>query len=76
MSPEVQFAEAICKYGWDYVFNMDETSVRINNDSIRTITPIDQQEIVINAKRNEKECFAALGTCIINKMDLILLTIQ
>ena len=68
-------AEAVCKYGWDYVFNMDETSVRINNGSTKTIAPIALDEIVIEGKRNEKECFTAIGTSTRNGLkELILLT--
>lgn len=68
-------AEAVCSYTWDFVFNMDETSVRINNGSIRTIAPIGLDEIVINAKRNDKECFTAIGTCTRNNVKkLIILT--
>lgn len=56
-------ADAICTYSWEYVFNMDETSVRINNGLIRTIAPIGLSDIVIDEKRNDKECFTAIGTC-------------
>lgn len=68
-------ADAVCKYGWEYVFNMDETSVRINNGSTKTIAPIGLDDIVIEGKRNEKECFTAIGTSTIYELkDLILLT--
>lgn len=33
---------------------MDETSVRINNSSTKTIAPIALDEIVIEGKKNEK----------------------
>lgn len=56
-------AEAVCKYGSKYMLNMDETSVRINNGSAKTLAPIGLEEIVIDAKRNDKECFTAIGTC-------------
>lgn len=32
--------DAIKKYGWAMVFNMDENSVMINNGSNKTIAPI------------------------------------
>lgn len=68
-------ADAVCKYGWEYVFNMDETAVRINNGSTKTIAPIGLDDIVIEGKRNEKECFTAIGTSTIYELkDLILLT--
>ena len=41
---------------------MDETSVKINNGSIRLFVPIRTQEVVVDAHRNSKECFTAIGT--------------
>lgn len=55
-------AEAFCKYGEDLVFNMDETSVRINNGSTKSFVPINTKEVIVDAKRNAKECFTAIGT--------------
>lgn len=52
---------SVCSYTWDYV--------------LRTIAPIGLDEIVINAKRNDKECFTAIGTCTRNSIKkLIILT--
>lgn len=63
------------KNGEALVFNMDETSVRINNGSTRTLGKIELEEIVINAKRNEKECFSTIATCsLIEKKPLIILS--
>lgn len=56
-------ALACTKYGYCKVFNMDETSVRIVNNSTRTVAPIGVDQIVINSEVNEKECFTAIGTC-------------
>lgn len=68
-------AEAACKYSWEFVFNMDETAVRINNGSTKTIAPIGLDDIVIEGKRNEKECFTAIGTSTLYELkNLILLT--
>ena len=68
-------ASAISLYGEDLVFNMDETSVRINNGSTRSLAPIGWEEIIVDAKRNSKECFTVIGTCsLIKKMPLIILT--
>lgn len=58
-----RLAKFVTTYGWDNVYNMDETSVRINNGNTRTIAPIGLDTIEIDAKRNEKECFTAIGTC-------------
>lgn len=63
-------AQTFCKYGESLVFNMDETSIRINNDSTKTIGRIGLEEITINAKRNSKECFTTIATCsLIEKKD-------
>ncbi|KAK8895124.1 hypothetical protein M9Y10_023566 [Tritrichomonas musculus] len=54
---------------------MDETSVRINNGSTKTIAPIALDEIVIEGKRNKKEWFTAIGTSTRNGLkELIWLT--
>lgn len=45
-------AETVQSYSWDYVFNMDETSVRINNGSTRTIAPIGLDEILRKMIKN------------------------
>lgn len=66
-------AEAVCKYSWNFVFNMDETSCRINNGSKRTIAPIGLDDIVINAKRNNKECFTAIATYTRNEIKKIII---
>lgn len=68
-------AEAFYKYGEDLVFNMDETSVKINNGSTKSFVPINTQEVVVDAKRNAKECFTAIETYTIKGgKPLILLT--
>lgn len=45
------------------VFNMDETSVRINNGNDKTIDPTGTEEIIIISEKDNKECFTAIGTC-------------
>lgn len=53
---------------------MDETSVRINNGSNKTIAPVGTEEIIIPGDKNEKECFAYIGSCSrFQKFDLIVL---
>ena len=59
----LKLARAITKYGYDYVFNVDETSVRISNSFTRTIAPVGLEQILINADVKEKECITAIGTC-------------
>lgn len=56
-------SKAIRKYGWSMVFNMDETSVRINNGNDKTIDPTGTEEIIIISEKDNKECFTAIGTC-------------
>lgn len=58
-----QLASAIIKYKWKRIYNMDETSIRINNGSLRTIAPIGVEKVVIQGSRNEKECFTSIATC-------------
>lgn len=58
-----KLARYIVENGWNKVYNMDETSVRINNGSRRAVAPIGLESIEIDAKRNEKECFTAIMTC-------------
>lgn len=66
--------DEINKYGWAMVFNMDETSVRINNGSNKTIAPVGTEEILIPGDKNEKECFTCIGSCSRSKKyDLIVL---
>ena len=70
-----KLARTFITYGEDQVFNMDETSVRVNNGSTTTIGRIGLEEIIINAKRNSKECFTTIATCTINsKKPSIILT--
>lgn len=70
-----KLAKAFITYGENAVFNMDETSIRINNSSTKTIGRIGLEEITINAKRNSKECFTTIATCTIKeKKPLIILT--
>lgn len=65
---------AINTYGWQLVFNMDETSVMINNGSNKTIAPVGIDEIIITGDKNEKECFTCIGSCSrLKKYDLIVL---
>ena len=53
---------------------MDETSVRINNGSNKTIAPVGTEEIIIPGDKNEKECFTCIGSCSrFQKFDLIVL---
>lgn len=66
-------AETVCFNIWDYVFNMDETSVRINNENIKTMTPIIIDKTVINAKRNDKECFTTIGACTRNSIKKLII---
>lgn len=56
-------ASAIALYGENLVFNIDETSCRINNGSKRSLAPITWEEVVVDARRNSKECFTVIGTC-------------
>lgn len=58
-----QLAEAIIKYGWERVYNLDETSVKINNGNLRTIAPVGVEKVIFEGVRNDKECFTALATC-------------
>ena len=62
-----QVARAILKYGWNKVFNVDESSVRINNGSKTSIAPIGTETVVVDKDRNDKECFTIFGTCNINE---------
>lgn len=56
------------------VFNMDETSIRINNRNNKTIAPIGEEEIIINGDQDTKECFTAIGNCSkLEKFKLIVL---
>ena len=69
-----QFKQAIAKYTFDHIFNVDETSVRLNNSSDMTIAPTGSDEIIIPTSKNIKENFTAIATCSINhKYDLIVL---
>lgn len=58
-------AEAFCKYRENLVFNMDETSVKLNNGSNKSFVPINTKEVVVDAKRNAKEYITAIVTCTI-----------
>lgn len=55
-------AHAVNKYGWSYVFNMDETAIHIQNSSKKTIAPKGSEEVIVDCQRNDKECFTVLGT--------------
>ena len=69
-----KLADAIVKYTRKYVFNMDETSVRINNGSLKTIAPIGEEKVIFEGSRSEKECFTAIATITYSKkLPLILL---
>lgn len=59
----LKLAVAITKYSYDFVFNVDETAVRITNSSTRTVAPIGMDQIIINANVKDKECITAIGTC-------------
>ena len=65
--------EAAAKFGWDRIFNMDETSIRIINSTDTTIVPVGTEEIIIEGEKNTKECFTAIGTC--NKYKLFNLVV-
>lgn len=58
----IKLARAITKYSYNYVFNVDETAIRISNSSKRTIAPIGMDEIVIEGNVNDKECITCIGT--------------
>lgn len=58
-----ELARAVVLYGWNRVYNIDETSIRINNGSMRTVAPIRMEEVIVDKARNEKECFTAIGCC-------------
>lgn len=58
-----ELARAVVLYGWNRVYNIDETSIRINNGSMRTVAPIRTEEVIVDKARNEKECFTAIGCC-------------
>lgn len=57
-----QVAHAINDYGWEFVYNMDETSVRTNNCSKRTLAPKGSQKVIVDKKVNDKETFTMIGT--------------
>lgn len=57
-----KLAKAVTRYGYSYVFNMDETSIRVVNSSTRTVAPIGYDQIIINSEANTKQCFTAIGT--------------
>lgn len=57
-----QLTRAVNTFGWDFIFNMDETSVRINNSSKRTLAPIGTEDVEIDCQRNYKECFSMIAT--------------
>ena len=59
----VKLAISITKYSYDFVFNVDETAVRIANSNTRTVAPIGMDQIIINTDVNDKECITAIGTC-------------
>lgn len=59
----LKLAIAITKYSYDFVFNVDETAVRIINSTTRTVAPIGMDQIIINAEVRDKECITAIGTC-------------
>lgn len=56
-----QLSSAIIKYTWKRVYNMYETSVRINNGKTNATAPIWTEKVFIEG--NEKECFTSIGTC-------------
>ena len=62
-----QVAHAAVTYGWNKVYNIDETSIRINNGSTKTVAEIGTENVIINKDRNEKECFTAIGCCTFNQ---------
>lgn len=67
-------ADAVLKYTRKSVYNMDETSVRINNGTLRTIAPVGLEKVIFEGSRSEKECFTAIATITYNeKLPLILL---
>lgn len=41
---------------------MDETSVRDNNRSDKTIAPVSAEKIIIPGDKYEKECFTCIAT--------------
>lgn len=51
---------------------MDETSVRINNGTLRAILPIGLEKVIFEGSRSEKECFTVIATITYNE-EIILL---
>lgn len=71
---KIKLAQAINRYGYDYVYNMDETAVRVVNNATRTAAPIGVEQVLIHSDVKEKEAFTAIGTCSRNRtFPLILL---
>ena len=58
-----KLAIAITKYSYDFVFNVDETAVRIINSTTRNMAPIGMNQIITNAEVRDKECITTIGTC-------------
>lgn len=70
-----QVAYAVTRYGWNGVYNVDETSVKINNGSTRTVTEVGSENVIVGAERNEKECFTVIGCCTLIKChELVIVT--
>ncbi len=59
----IKLAQSIIKFGFTYVYNLDETSICVVNNSTRTVAPIGMDQIIINSTANIKECFTAIGLC-------------
>ena len=58
-----EVARTVAMYGWNSVYNVNETSIRINNGSSKTVAPIGTEYVVVDQARNDKECYTTIATC-------------
>lgn len=58
-----ELAWAVVLYGWNKVYNLDKTSVWLNNGQIKTVALRKTEGVIVGQARNEKECFTAIGCC-------------
>lgn len=68
-----ELALFIIKFGYDKVFNMDETTVMVNNCSVLTLGKKKAETVTVDSKTNGKECITALGTCTRSKTYTLIL---
>lgn len=66
---------ALNTYRWKLFFNINETSVMINNRRNITFSPLGIEDTIIIWNKNEKECFTCIGSCSrYKKYDLFVLS--